>query len=50
MRQAGAVYYLHGDHLGSASLTTNASGAKYGELRYKNGLPRFSSPTVVAGP
>jgi RHS repeat-associated protein len=35
MRQGSAVYYLHADHLGSASLTTDASGAKYGELRYK---------------
>jgi len=37
-QQAGApdvVYYFHADHLGSASLTTDASGAKYGELRYK---------------
>jgi RHS repeat-associated protein len=31
---AGVVYYLHGDHLGSASVTTDASGAKVGELRY----------------
>jgi RHS repeat-associated protein len=28
------VYYLHADHLGSASLTTDASGNKIGELRY----------------
>jgi len=28
------VYYLHADHLGSASLTTDASGNKLGELRY----------------
>ena len=34
MRQAGVVSYLHGDHLGSASLTTNSSGGKVGELRY----------------
>ncbi len=34
MRVAGAVYWLHGDHLGSASLTTNASGQKVAELRY----------------
>ena len=27
--------YLHGDHLGSASLTTNASGQKVSEQRYK---------------
>ncbi|NJM42607.1 MAG: hypothetical protein HC853_18625, partial [Anaerolineae bacterium] len=31
----GAVYWLHGDHLGSASLTTDASGGKVAELRYK---------------
>ena len=29
------VYYLHGDHLGSASLTTNDTGGRVGELRYK---------------
>jgi len=29
------VYYLHADHLGSASLTTDASGNRVGELRYK---------------
>ena len=34
MRVAGAVYWLHGDHLGSASLTTNVSGQKVAELRY----------------
>ncbi len=27
MRADGVVYYLHGDHLGSTSLTTDASGA-----------------------
>jgi len=27
--------YLHGDHLGSVSLTTNASGQKVSEQRYK---------------
>ncbi len=27
-RQGGVLTYLHGDHLGSASLATNASGAK----------------------
>jgi RHS repeat-associated protein len=35
MRQGGVLYYLHADHLGSASLTTDVSGNKYGELRYK---------------
>ena len=34
-RRAGVVYYLHTDHLGSASLTTYASGNRVGELRYK---------------
>jgi len=34
MRKAGVVYYLHGDHLGSASLATDASGAKVSEMRY----------------
>ena len=34
-RRAGVVYYLHSDHLGSASLTTDASGNRVGELRYK---------------
>jgi len=29
------VYYLHADHLGSASLTTDAGGNRVGELRYK---------------
>ncbi|NJM42388.1 MAG: hypothetical protein HC853_17445 [Anaerolineae bacterium] len=30
----GAVYFLHGDHLGSASLTTSNAGAKVSEMRY----------------
>jgi len=34
MRKDGAVTYLHGDHLGSASLATDASGAKVSEMRY----------------
>ena len=34
MRQGGVLTYLHGDHLGSASLATNASGAKVAEQRY----------------
>jgi len=28
------VYYLHGDHLGSTSLTTDSAGQKYAESRY----------------
>ncbi len=34
MRQGDAVYYLHGDHLGSTSLTTDASGALVSQARY----------------
>jgi RHS repeat-associated protein len=34
MRQGDEVYYLHGDHLGSTSLTTDASGAVVSEVRY----------------
>jgi RHS repeat-associated protein len=43
--QPGTLTYLHGDHLGSTSLTTDANGAKtarvlyypYGEERYREG-------------
>ena len=34
MRVGNAVYYLHGDHLGSTSLTTNASGGLVSQARY----------------
>jgi len=45
MNQDDVVYYLHGDHLGSTSLTTNGSGAvvarqwyyPYGETRWSDG-------------
>ena len=38
-----AVYWLHGDHLGSASLVTDKDGKKVSELRYKPyGETRFS--------
>ncbi|MFL7808105.1 MAG: RHS repeat-associated core domain-containing protein, partial [Anaerolineae bacterium] len=45
MRANGVVYWLHGDHLGSTSLTTDASGNvvaeqryyPYGEVRWTNG-------------
>jgi len=45
MRADGVVYYLHGDHLGSTSLTTDASGAvvarqfyhPYGTVRHSEG-------------
>jgi len=33
MRQGSILTYLHGDHLGSASLSTNASGGKTAEMR-----------------
>ena len=35
MRKGGTLSYLLSDHLGSTSLTTNASGALISELRYK---------------
>jgi len=45
VRRGGVLHYLHGDHLGSTSLATDASGAKvsrvlyypYGETRYSEG-------------
>jgi len=65
LRKADVVYYLHGDHLGSASLATDASGAKiaqsdtryypYGEARpglEGTGLPtdrRFTGQRHEAG-
>lgn len=39
-----ALFYLIGDHLGSPSLTTNASGAIVSEMRYKAwGEVRYAS-------
>lgn len=46
LRQENELYFLHGDHLGSTSLTTGAGGAviaearyhPYGRLRWENGL------------
>jgi len=35
VRTPTGVYWLHADHLGSASLTTDATGNRVGELRYK---------------
>ena len=47
MRKAGVVYYLHGDQLGSTSLTTNASGAEVArQLYYPYGEVRWSSGTL----
>ncbi|MBC7228453.1 MAG: RHS repeat-associated core domain-containing protein, partial [Thermoflexales bacterium] len=34
VRQGGTLTYLHGDHLGSATLATDAGGNRVGELRY----------------
>jgi hypothetical protein len=34
MRQGDVVYYLHSDHLGSTSLTTDITGAVVAETRY----------------
>ena len=34
VRVGGALYFLHGDHLGSATLTTDINGNRVGELRY----------------
>ena len=34
MRKGGQLYYLHGDHLGSTSLTTDASGKVVHDARY----------------
>ncbi len=34
VRVGGTLYFLHGDHLGSATVTTDASGNRVGELRY----------------
>ncbi len=35
LRQAGVLYYLLTDHLGSTALTVDGTGAKKGELRCK---------------
>ena len=46
MRQGEEVYYLHGDHLGSTSLTTDASGVVVSEVRYHPyGQERWTSAT-----
>jgi RHS repeat-associated protein len=34
MRRGDEVYYLHGDHLGSTSLTTDQNGDVLAETRY----------------
>ncbi len=47
MRQGGVLSYLAGDHLGSTSLTLNASGTKTGEMKYyPYGETRYSWGSV----
>lgn len=44
LRQGGALFYLHGDHLGSASLVTDAGGHVVSAVRYlPYGEVRWSS-------
>ena len=47
MRQNGTLTYLHGDHLGSASLATTAIGAQLSTQRYLpyGGTRNGSMPT-----
>ena len=48
MRRGAEVHYLHGDHLGSTSLTTDAGGAVVSEGRYLPfGGSRWSSGSDV---
>lgn len=51
LRKNGAVSYLFGDHLGSTSVTANASGTRTAELWYKpwgesRGTPFGATPTT----
>jgi RHS repeat-associated protein len=46
MKDNGTLYYLHGDHLGSTSLTTNSSGAVVSvNSYYPFGTSRFTNGT-----
>jgi RHS repeat-associated protein len=51
VRVGGALYFLHGDHLGSATLTTDGGGNWVGEARYtpygemRRDYPRGVIPT-----
>ncbi len=48
MRQGGVVQYLHGDHLGSTSLTTDESGAMVArQLYHPYGTTRYSEGTLA---
>ena len=47
-RRGSAVYYFTGDHLGSTSLQTNASGSEVGRQKYyPYGALRFTSGTLA---
>ena len=47
MRQGSSLYYLHGDHLGSASLVTMPAGGVHSEMRYyPYGETRWTSGTL----
>jgi RHS repeat-associated protein len=49
MRQGDVVYFIHGDHLGSTSLTTDQSGAPVAETRYlPYGEERWTSGGAVS--
>jgi RHS repeat-associated protein len=49
MRQGDVVYYLHSDHLGSTSLTTDNSGTVVAETRYlPYGEERWASGGAVS--
>jgi RHS repeat-associated protein len=48
MRRGAEVYYLHGDHLGSTSLTSDSAGAVVAESRYlPYGQERWSNGAGV---
>ena len=47
MRAGGVLYYLHDDHLGSTSLTTDASGAVVAAQRYLVGAPPCGEVRLV---
>ena len=47
MRVGGVLYYTLGDHLGSTNITTNTSGTKIAEMRYKAwGEVRYSDNDI----
>ncbi len=47
MRERGALYCIHGDHLGSTAITSNESHVRESELRYyPYGSTRFTSGTL----